>query len=76
MARTRLHRRARGCDSLLLVVWKAPAGVLGNVPILVANKARQSMHAQTRTMARLGLLANGAGLVDVAAPVWGWAAHG
>ena len=29
-AHTRLHPRWRGCDSLLLAAWKAPAGVVGN----------------------------------------------
>ena len=38
--RTRLRVRWRGCDSLMLVAWKAPAGVLGNGAIFVANKPR------------------------------------
>ena len=38
--RTPPRPRAHGCDSLLLVAWKAPAGVLGNGAIFVANKPR------------------------------------
>ena len=30
--------QSRGCDSLLLVAWKAPAGVLGNGAMSVARK--------------------------------------
>ena len=44
-ARTRLHPPARGCDCSLLVAWKAPAGVLGNALILVANKVRYLMRS-------------------------------
>jgi hypothetical protein len=40
-ARTHLHRRALGCDSSLLVAWKAPAGVLGNEPMFVASGIRE-----------------------------------
>jgi hypothetical protein len=38
----RTHSRSRGCDSSLLVAWKAPAGVLGNEAIVVASEAQLS----------------------------------
>jgi hypothetical protein len=55
-ARTRLHRRALGCDRLLLVAWKAPAGVLGNEAMLVASEAQLSARVRGSRLSRLGAL--------------------
>jgi len=55
-ARTRLHRRARGCDGLLVVAWKAPAEVLGNEAISVANKTQHSALFRGSRVSRLGAL--------------------
>ena len=43
----RTHSRSRGCDSSLLVAWKAPAGVLGNQAILVASTTQNSTRSQS-----------------------------
>jgi hypothetical protein len=38
--------RSRACDSLLLVEWTAPAGVVGNGEKLVANKTQHSVQSR------------------------------